>query len=133
MSTRASSASDVDFESSDDDFERPLLEKVSERKSSKLQPERVMEVDPADTQVRHSAAGAAEDLSQQPRVPRYNAEWVRTLQEEIQTEIERDGTEACKWARLLEKWSHHIREVPYERVGTRLDYFRLLEFFVPLT
>jgi len=46
----------------------------------------------------------------------FNAGWVRSLHEEIQKEVLRDGIHACKWARILEKWQKHISNVPYEEV-----------------
>ena len=47
----------------------------------------------------------------------YNEAWVKELHEKIQAEIAREGIEACTWARLLERWRLHIRDVPYERVA----------------
>lgn len=64
---------------------------------------------------------------------RFNEAWVRSLHEEIQAEIESDGMKACTWERLLEKWSTHIRDAPYEKVshlpprGCRLCVLLLLD------
>jgi hypothetical protein len=61
---------------------------------------------------------------------RFNADWVRSLHEEIQEEILREGICACMWGRLLDKWSEYIKDVPYERVEVAcakqiLQYARL--------
>jgi hypothetical protein len=47
---------------------------------------------------------------------RFNADWVRLKHEEIQRKIVKDGIEVCKWATLIEMWSEHIRDAPYEQV-----------------
>ena len=47
---------------------------------------------------------------------KYDAVWVQTLHDEIQRDAVEHGTQAFKWSHLLEKWSQHIRDAPYERV-----------------
>jgi len=50
----------------------------------------------------------------------FNEAWVRALHDEIQTEIASAGMKACTWERLLERWSTHIRDAPYEKVASCL-------------
>lgn len=73
---------------------------------------------------------ALPQLREQRGDSRFNADWVRSLHEEIQEEILREGICACMWGRLLDKWSEYIKDVPYERVEVAcakqiLQYARL--------
>lgn len=42
--------------------------------------------------------------------------WVEGLHVQIQREAAEHGIQAFKWSHLLDKWSKHIRDAPYERV-----------------
>jgi len=48
---------------------------------------------------------------------RFDAAWVKALDEQIRAEVESEGMQACTWENLLERWSKHIYDAPYEEVG----------------
>ena len=59
-----------------------------------------------------------------------DAEWVQEMHDNIQREAAEHGIQAFKWECLLDKWSEHIRDAPYERVDLTcvkqiLQYARL--------
>jgi hypothetical protein len=75
----------------------------------------------APEQARHGRAQGGRKL---------DAEWVQEKHDSIQREAEAHGIQAFKWECLLDKWSEHIRDAPYERVDLTcvkqiLQYARL--------
>ena len=112
-----SSQESENVSSEDEDLERPLLGRLAAgvvtavRSSEGLSPS-----------VSASPSQLNTALPQQRARSSFNADWVRSLHEEIQVEVQREGNGkdtgiyACMWERILEKWQKHIRDVPYEQV-----------------
>jgi len=113
--------------SDDDDFDGPLLSAAP--KAAASGPARAT-LPTLSTSPHPTVPGGAK-LDANARIPasppqpceqrgasRFNADWcwVRSLHEEIQEEILREGICKCRWGCLLDKWSEYIKDVPYERV-----------------
>ena len=47
----------------------------------------------------------------------FGASWVQQKHDEIQKTIQKNGIASIQWKELLDQWSEHIKDVPYEDVS----------------